>query len=76
MFFWLFTLENKLGLKGILWGTGVLFGLLVAVPFVDRNPQRSWRERPVAIALCALVLITIIVLTILEAITTPASHLG
>ena len=76
MFFWLFTLENKLGLKGILWGTGALFGLLIAVPFIDRNPQRSWRKRPVAMAMCALVLIAVIVLTILEAITTPASHLG
>ena len=76
MFWWLFTLENELGLPGILWGAGVLFGLLIAVPFIDRNPQRSWRKRPVAIGLCVLVLIAIIVLSILEAVTTPASHLG
>ena len=76
MFWWLFTLENKIGLKGILYGTGALFGLLFAVPFIDRNPQRWWRKRPVAMAIAGLVLATIIVLTIMEALTTPASHLG
>lgn len=76
MFWWLFTLENKVGLKGILYGSGVLFGLLFAVPFVDRNPQRWWRKRPAAITLATVVVATLIVLTIMEALTTPASHLG
>ena len=76
MFWWLFTLENKVGLKGILYGNGALFALLFAVPFIDRNPQRWWRKRPVAIGIAALVLATIVVLTIMEAQTTPASHLG
>jgi ubiquinol-cytochrome c reductase cytochrome b subunit len=75
IYWWMFTLENWLGLPGILWGAGVLFALLVAVPFIDRNPHRRLRERPIAIALGALVLIALIVLTILEAITTPAAHL-
>ena len=76
MFWWLFTLENWIGLKGILWGTSVLFALLLSVPFIDRNPQRWWRKRPVAMAALAVVLITLIVLTILMAATTPAQHLG
>ena len=76
MFWWLFTLENKIGLKGILYGAGALFALLFAVPFIDRNPQRWWRKRPVAMTLAGLVLATIVVLTIMEALTTPASHLG
>ncbi len=76
MYWWMFTLENWVGLSGILWGAGVLFALLVAVPFIDRNPRRYWRQRPVAIALGALVLAALIVMTILEAVTTPAEHLG
>ena len=76
VFWWMFTLENKIGLKGILYGSGALFALLIAVPFVDRNPQRWWRKRPVAVALGLLVLTAIVVLTIMEALTTPASHLG
>jgi ubiquinol-cytochrome c reductase cytochrome b subunit len=53
----------------------VLFALLFAVPFIDRNPRRYWRERPIAVALGLLVLVALIVLTILEAVTTPAEHL-
>jgi ubiquinol-cytochrome c reductase cytochrome b subunit len=75
IYWWMFTLENWIGLSGILWGSIVLFGLLVAVPFIDRNPRRHWRQRPVAITLGAIVLVALIVLTILAAITTPVAHL-
>ena len=75
-FWWMFTLENWVGLSGILYGGGALFLLLILLPFVDRNPHRSWRHRPVAIGLGALVLLTLIALTILMAATTPKTHLG
>ena len=76
MYWWMFTLENWIGLSGILWGAGVLFALLVAVPFIDRNPRRYWRQRPIAVSAGVLVLVVLAVLTILEAVTTPAQHLG
>lgn len=76
MFWWMFTLENWLGLSGIVWGGTLLFVLLFAVPFLDRNPARSWRARPVAMTLGGLVLATLVVLTLLMAFTTPAEHLG
>jgi ubiquinol-cytochrome c reductase cytochrome b subunit len=76
VFWWMFTLENWLGLAGILYGAGLLFVLLAAVPFIDRKPARSWRARPVAVTLGAGVLVAIIVLTALTAFTTPAAHLG
>lgn len=75
LFWWLFTLENWIGLPGILWGSGVLFAILIAVPFVDRNPARGWRQRPIAMTLAAVVIITLIVLTVLMAVTKPAQHL-
>ncbi len=71
-FWWMFTLENWIGLSGILYGGAALFILLALVPFVDRNARRHWRTRPVAMTLAAVVVIAIIVLTIL-AITTPAA---
>jgi ubiquinol-cytochrome c reductase cytochrome b subunit len=74
-FWWMFTLENWFGLAGILYGGVVLFMLLVAVPFVDRNPNRSWRDRPVAMVLGLLVLLALVVLTILILFTTPEVHL-
>jgi len=75
-FWWMFTLEDWLGLSGILYGGAALFLLLVIVPFVDRNPERSWRRRPVAMSLGLLVLLTLAVLTILMFFTTPEAHLG
>lgn len=75
VFWWMFTLENWFGLTGIVWGAALLFGVLAAVPFVDRNPARSWRARPIAMALAAAVLLAIVVLSVLMAFTTPAAHL-
>jgi len=69
-------MENWVGLTGILWGAGALFALLVAVPFIDRNPRRYWRQRPIAMLLGAIVLLALIVMSILEVFTTPAQHLG
>lgn len=74
-FWWMFTLENWVGLSGILYGGGVLFLLLAILPFVDRNPDRLWRRRPVAMALGLIVLLVIVALTILMAFTQPTTHL-
>ena len=76
MYWWMFSLQNWVGLSGILWGGIILFALLIALPFVDRNSRRYWRQRPLAIGIGALVLAAIIILTVLGAITTPAQHLG
>lgn len=75
-FWWMFTLENWVGLSGIIYGGGALFLLLTILPFVDRNPNRLWRRRPVAMALCLLVLLTLAALTVLMAFTSPQTHLG
>jgi quinol-cytochrome oxidoreductase complex cytochrome b subunit len=74
-FWWMFTLENWFGLNGILFGGMVFFLLLIALPFVDRNPHRSWRDRPVAIALGLVVLLALAVLTILMFFITAEPHL-
>ena len=76
MFWWVFELENRFGLDAILWGSGALFALLFAVPFIDRNPQRWWRRRPVAMGLAGLVLVIIGILSYLTFTTSAASHIG
>jgi len=75
-FWWLFTLENWVGLNGILYGELVFFAVLVILPFVDRNPERYWRRRPVAMTLGLLLLLFIIALTILMAVTPAKQHMG
>lgn len=75
--FWpMFTLENWIGLQGILWGGGVLFGVLALVPFVDRNPARHPRRRKVALTLGAVFLLTYLVLTVLMLVLPAKEHLG
>jgi ubiquinol-cytochrome c reductase cytochrome b subunit len=74
-FWWMFTLENWFGLTGILYGSGVLFLLLIALPFVDRSPRRYWRDRPVAMALGLLVLLALALLTVVMPFTTAETHL-
>jgi ubiquinol-cytochrome c reductase cytochrome b subunit len=74
-FWWMFTLENWFGLPGILYGGGALFLLLTILPFVDRNPNRLWRKRPVAMALAVLILLALAALTILMAFTETEAHL-
>ena len=76
MFWWLFALENWVGLKGILWGSTALFGLLAAVPFIDRNPQRWWRRRPAAMVAMAVVLGIMTFLSFVTLFTNAAEHLG
>lgn len=75
MFWWLFALENWVGLDGILWGSVALFALLFAVPFVDRRPERRWRRRPVAMTLAVLVVVTVAALSVVTATTTAVEHL-
>lgn len=75
IFWWMFTLENWVGLTGILFGELVFFALLVVLPFADRNLERHWRRRPVAISIGSVVLLALAVLTLLMAVTPAKQHL-
>ncbi|MBE0408360.1 MAG: cytochrome b N-terminal domain-containing protein [Anaerolineales bacterium] len=49
-------------LMGIILPT-IIFGILFAVPYLDRNPHRSMFKRPLAIGLGILVTLVLVVLT-------------
>jgi hypothetical protein len=55
----------------------IIFGLLFAVPYIDRNPSRSMYKRPVALALGMLAALGLIVLSYMGlpqyGIETPAA---
>lgn len=76
MFWWLYTLENWIGLNGILYGTVGLFTLLVAIPFVDRNTLRGWRKRPLAMIALVVVLVGLAWLSLITGLGSTAQHLG
>ena len=74
-FWWMFTVENWVGLKGILYGQLIFFGLLVILPFVDRNPERFWRRRPVAVGIAIAFVLVMAALTLLIGATPAVQHL-
>lgn len=75
-FWWMFTLENWVGLNGILIGELAFFGLLVILPFIDRSPNRYWRRRPIAMGAGLFLVLIMIALTVLMAVTPAKQHLG
>ncbi len=74
-FWWIFTVENWVGLKGILYGEVIFFGLLVILPFVDRSPERLWRRRPIAMGFTAAFVLVMIALTVLVNAAPAVQHL-
>ncbi len=75
-FWWLFTLEDWVGLPGILYGELGFFALLLILPFIDRNPNRYWRRRPVAMTVALAVVLVVVALTLLLTVTPAKQHLG
>jgi mono/diheme cytochrome c family protein len=74
-FLWLFEflkyIPGELEWIGATVIPGVLVALLFLLPFIDRNPGRFWKKRPVAITVMTLIVLAIIGLTISAAATTP-----
>ena len=58
-----------------MWGELAFFSLLAILPFVDRNPKRWWRRRPVAMGVALVLLAVLVVLTVLLAVTPTEAHL-
>jgi hypothetical protein len=78
-YFWWLQGMLKLGdksLMGIILPT-ILVGLLVAVPYIDRNPYRKASKRPIAVAIGILATIALVVLSYMGTpqykIETPAA---
>ena len=75
-FLWLYPWENWIGLQALYVIPGILVVCLLALPFVDRSPERDPRRRRLLVGLAAIGLIAWIALTIYGAVTVPAEHVG
>lgn len=73
-FLWLYPWENWIGLEALYIVPGVLTLALLALPFVDRSPQRDPRRRKLWIALAVLALAGWLFLTIYGDSTVPVTH--
>lgn len=72
----LFPIENTLGTRWLLPASVVPFLLLLAVPLVDRSPDRDPRKRRLVIIGFAVGLGVFIALTILGALVPVQAHVG
>ena len=74
-FYFLFQLLHYTEGKFEIFGTFILpntfVALLLALPFIDRNPERNPKKRPVAIAALGFVLMAYLALTLLAAPPAP-----
>lgn len=76
MFLWLYALENKLGLPGIIYGFAGLFGLLALLPLVDGGEERHPAKRPLAMGILTVIVIFLVVLSIIGYLSVPVVHSG
>lgn len=76
VFYWLYPFENWFGLQGILYAAVGLFGLLAALPLIDRTPLRSLRRRPVVAGLGIALLVAVVALSVMTALQPTERHLG
>lgn len=75
MFLPFYPLEDLFGIRGLLVGSAVLFALLAAVPFVDRNVWLSPRRRRGVIIAGVVLLVLLVALGGYAWFSRPAPHL-
>lgn len=68
-FVWIYALEN-LWVPFLIVAPPVILLGLVAVPFVDRSPERHWKRRPLATALLAVTVLVFVGLILWGKFTT------
>ena len=73
-FLWLYPWEDWIGLKALYLLPAILTVGLLAIPFLDRSPERDPRRRRVWMALAAAILIAWLFFTIYGDATVPVSH--
>jgi quinol-cytochrome oxidoreductase complex cytochrome b subunit len=75
-FLWLYQPENWFGLNALWMFSAALFVGLLAMPLLDRSPERDPRRRRLWLGLGLAVIVAWVILTIVGATTEVASHVG
>jgi len=75
MFLPFYPLEDFLGIRGLLVGGGVLFGMLALAPILDRSPYLSPKRRRWIIIAGVLLLVVLIALGVIAWVSQPVPHL-
>lgn len=75
-FLWLYPFENWFGLWPLWAAPAILTAVLLALPFLDRSPERDPRRRRLWIAIGVVAVIGWVVLSLYGAVTVPVEHVG
>ncbi len=59
---------------GTFWLPNALLGLLCLLPFLDRNPERAWRKRPLVVGAGMLIGLGALVLTVIGILDKPKNE--
>jgi len=62
---------GNLEVIGVVVVPGIVFGLMIALPFFDRSPKRFFLNRPIATASAVIIMGGIVVLTVLAVVAAP-----
>ena len=73
---WVYPVEDWVGVVGILWATLAIFAALLAVPLVDRSPERHPAKRLPVVIGAGVVVALMIGLIIYAAVRPVASHIS
>ena len=63
-FWWFFPFEKWFGTVSVAFSIAIAFGLVFAVPFLDRNNKRKWRDRKVAMSILLVVFLIMAAITV------------
>ncbi|OEF99225.1 hypothetical protein BHF71_09545 [Vulcanibacillus modesticaldus] len=76
IFMSIFSIENWFGLMGLIVASTLLVIGLLAIPFIDKKPSASLKQRKVIVSIGAILVVLAVVLTINAYITKPEQHIG
>lgn len=74
MFWWFFPFEQWFGVASVGVFIALVFGLLYAVPFLDRSERRRWQDRKIAIGVALAVVAIMVAISIYVGINNANGH--
>lgn len=74
MFWWFFPFEQWFGVSSVGIIMGVVFLALFLVPFLDRRPERSWRQRKVSVTVLGLLALFMLAVSVYVWINNAQGH--
>jgi len=76
LFMGIFSIENWAGIPGLVWGSLVVFALLILVPVIDRGKSQLFRDRKAVVSLYTIICLVMAGLTLYAYVTKPKQHIG